>query len=198
MPPWLMVAVQATLIRVAPVVAWPLGTNITHVPVKTPASSWTSLVTGATVINKDCSYHRSTDLDMAHGPVPEVNLAPGGTLGPYISQFLTALASSDLSLSTRHDPFCLSILPHPSLYVGSPQWCLSLWWQANLWFFLPTKGNYPSRNVSILHPLDSNGILRYFVCLFVMWLNISYTNSISLTTSFQVSICFMFSCPIPG
>lgn len=42
-------------------------------------------------------------------PDPDVTMTPGGKQDTGLSPLLTAFASLDLSLSTGHEPFCLSL-----------------------------------------------------------------------------------------
>lgn len=72
-------------------------------------SSLFLVVTGARDLNTDHSCGRATDTHMALGSGlgPDVTMALGDKQATHISQFLPAFVSSDLPLSSAHEPLCM-------------------------------------------------------------------------------------------
>lgn len=77
------------------------------------------MVIGAMDINTDhFDCIRATDSDMALGssPGPDINVVLDGKQTSYVNHFLIAFDSSDLTLSTAHKSFCLSLSHFPTIY----------------------------------------------------------------------------------
>ena len=77
------------------------------------------MVTGATDIKTDNGCRRATDMGFGCNPDPDVTMTPGGKQDTGLSPLLTAFASLDLSLSTGHEPFCLSLSSYHTMYLLS-------------------------------------------------------------------------------
>ncbi|KAL6081661.1 hypothetical protein STEG23_005568 [Scotinomys teguina] len=77
--------------------------------VSSKASAWPLVLTGATDINTDLGCGCALDPDMALGCSSglDISLALGDKQATHVSLLLTTFASSDLSLSTGHEPFSL-------------------------------------------------------------------------------------------
>lgn len=94
------------------------------------ASVWPLVSTWVMDVNIEPGWGRTTDPDMADGSIPcqDITLVPGGNQATNNSLFLTAFASSVLSLSRAHKLFCFSSSPisppHTySSYWYAPTWC---------------------------------------------------------------------------
>lgn len=72
---------------------------------------WAPVVTQAKDINLDTSCSRNMDPDMANSSSlgPDVTMAPGDKQATHISLFFTTFTSSDLSLCTGYESFCLPL-----------------------------------------------------------------------------------------
>lgn len=81
----------------------------------------TLVVTGALKINTDHSYGTVMDLDMDLGSSPgtDITMFLGSKQATHLSSLLATFTFSDLSLSTAHEPFCVS-LSHTPPYICSP------------------------------------------------------------------------------
>lgn len=89
-------------------------------------SSQPSVVTGVMDFYTHSSGSRATGPDVARGSSSglDITMATGSERATHLSLLLTAFTSSDLPLSTGHQPFCLALsLPYPTIYLFTIQAC---------------------------------------------------------------------------
>ena len=98
---------------------------------------WPLVGTLATDVNTEPDWSRTTGMALSSSPGQDVTMAPGGKEAMLISLFLTAFASSDLPLSTAHEPFCFSFpfLHYTFAYHNSVDLPGALWLWAGPWMF---------------------------------------------------------------
>lgn len=82
-------------------------------------SLWSSVVAGAMSTDTDhgCTRVTRPDMALAHSPGPNNTMSSSGKQASHINLFFTALASSDLSLSTEHAPLSVPFYPYPTIYL---------------------------------------------------------------------------------
>ncbi|XP_052574744.1 uncharacterized protein LOC128097911 [Peromyscus californicus insignis] len=136
-PPQRLVAAQASQINMAPAVAWPLDTKMATGSGPHPGHSHG--------LGGNVGYGHQHRFRYVHRQQlrPHVTLVPGGKQAANISPSLTALAASELPLTTAHEPFHRSFSP-----VSPPYTCAS-YWQLTAWHLVP-----PGRHVDASGSLD--------------------------------------------